>query len=164
MESELAIEPERARLDRFLVVLADLVGIHRNTGRASQLMQQVQDLGIDPSRLTLAKCIERVKPDLNPLEEPDGLEVVDRHAVFQSKSGIVRTQRKPPLGIETPNKQLNASANIGLEYIIRIAVGGAMQFAITDRQRVARHVDDLPAFASAQLSQIERNRGHLGSQ
>src|SRR5664279_6227134 len=151
-EPELAIEPECSRLNRLFVVLADLVGIHRNAGRTRKLMQQMQHLGIDPRRFTLAKCIKRIEPNLDPFEESDGLEIVDRYSILQGEPRIVSAQRQSPLGIEAPDEQLHASANIGLEYIIRIAVRGTVQLAIANCQSVARHVDDLPALALVQLA------------
>src|SRR5450755_238206 len=68
-KSELAVEPEGSRLDRLLVVLTDLVGIDRETGNSSKLVQQMQHLGVDPSGFAFAEGVKRIESDFHPFKE-----------------------------------------------------------------------------------------------
>src|ERR1039458_8028087 len=76
-KTQLAIKPESAGLDGLFVLIAELIGIDRKTGHARKLMQEVKDLGINPSCLPVAKGVEGVEPNLHPLKQRDALDEVD---------------------------------------------------------------------------------------
>jgi hypothetical protein len=69
-EAEFAVEPEGAGVDGFVVVLADLVGINRNTFRGGEGAETAQCLGVDPGGFSLAVGVEGVEADLDPLGTP----------------------------------------------------------------------------------------------
>src|SRR5215469_1149028 len=72
-KAQLAIEPESARLDCFLVILSQLIRIHRDALRSRKPAQAAQYLRENPRDFSAAKRIERVEPNFDPLKEPDGL-------------------------------------------------------------------------------------------
>ena len=92
-EAEFAVEPERARFDRLLVVMAQLIRIDRDACRSHSATEAAQHLRIDPSRFAAAESVEGVEANLHPLAEADGLDVVDRHSILQRQSRDVGAQR-----------------------------------------------------------------------
>ena len=86
-EAQLAIEPERAGVDGFIVVLSDLVRINRDAFGTGEGAEAAQSLGVDPGGFSLAIGVESVEADLDPFAESDGFDVVDRDAILQSVAG-----------------------------------------------------------------------------
>src|SRR5215831_1142333 len=107
-ESELAIEPERARLNRLIVVFAELVRIHRDAARTHVRAQATQNLCVDPSGFAAAKGVKGVETDLDPFAQTDSLDVVDGHAIFERKPGDIGAQRQAAFGRKSP--EVNHSA------------------------------------------------------
>src|ERR1035438_9589163 len=139
-KSQLAIKPKCAGLDGLFVLMAELIGIDRKTGHARKLMQEVKDLGINPSCLPVAKGVEGVEPNLHPLKQRDALDVVDGNAILQRQTCMVSAQRQTPLGGQSPEEDLHTSSDICLKDLLRIATGCAVQFAIADREGGAGHI------------------------
>src|ERR1700676_3154065 len=115
-EAEFAVEPERARFYRFLVVMAQLIRIDRDARRTHTVTQAAQHLRIDPSRFAAAESVEGVEADLHPLAESDGFDVVNRHSVLQRQSRNIGAQCETASWRQVPEKNLNASADIGPHY------------------------------------------------
>src|ERR1039458_177522 len=88
---QLAIKPESAGLDCLFVLMAELIGIDRKTGHPSELMQEVQNLGINPSCLSVAKGVKSVEPYLHPVEQGDALDVIDGNAIPQRQTRMIGT-------------------------------------------------------------------------
>src|SRR5262249_25640508 len=68
-EAQLAVKPERARVDGLLVAVADLVGIDGDGVRSMKLAEQPQVLRIDPGRLAVTIGGEGVEADLSPVKQ-----------------------------------------------------------------------------------------------
>ena len=66
-EAQFSIKPERAGINGFIVILADLVGINGNPFCCGKSVQAAQGLGVDPGGFTLAVGVENVEADLDPL-------------------------------------------------------------------------------------------------
>src|ERR1700676_2676881 len=115
-EAEFAVEPERARFNRFLVLMAQLIRIDRDARRSHTMTQAAQHLRIDPSRFAAAESVEGVEADLHPLAESDGFDVVNRHSVLQRQSRNIGAQCETASWRQVPEKNLNASADIGPHY------------------------------------------------
>ena len=101
-EAQFAIKPERTRFDCLLVVVAELIGIDRDTRRTHVVTEAAQDLRVDPSRFAAAESVEGVEADLHPLAEADGFDVVDGHAILQRQARDVGAQRQTAIGRQVP--------------------------------------------------------------
>src|ERR1022692_410836 len=119
-KSQLAIKPKCAGLDGLFVLMTELVGIDRKTARAGKLMQEVKDLGINPSCLPVAKGVKGVEPNLHPLKQRDALDVVDGNAILQRQTRMIGAQRQTPLLGQAPEEDRHAAAHVRLKNLIRI--------------------------------------------
>src|SRR5262249_25513287 len=155
-KGQLAIKPERPRLDRLFVLVAELVRVDGETCNSGQLMKQVKSLGVDPCCLAVAISVEGVETDLHPLKEGNAFNVVDGHTVLQREAGVIGAQRQPPVGWQSPKKNLHAATRIALVKLIVIAARCAIELPIADRDGIAAHVKNLLRFLRLELANFQR--------
>src|SRR5579864_711305 len=147
-KSKLPIEPERARLNCFLVIVSKLIGIHRNASCAGEMAQAAQDLREGPCYFAAAKRVEGIESDFDPLKQTDRFDVVDRHSVFEREASDVSAQRQSALGRQVPQVDGNAATDFGMHYRTRITQGGAIELAIAHQHDFANQVHDRLALGS----------------
>ncbi len=141
--------------------MSELIGIDGDAGRAHVVTEAAQDLGVDPSGFAAAEGVEGIEPDLHPLAEPDGFDVVDGDTVLQGQSGNVGAQRETAVGREVPEINFDsASAFVRTEirsnYRVRIAKRGAVKFAVADQHYLTDQIDDLFAPLARKLREFGR--------
>src|SRR5215471_6498981 len=94
-ESQLPVEPESPRLERLLVLMADLVRIDRKRRNAKRLVKKLQNLSEDPGRFAFAERVVDVETDLDAFEKRERFHVTDRHPVLDEEGGKAGAQGKP---------------------------------------------------------------------
>src|SRR5262249_1365667 len=147
-EAELSVEPEGTRLNRLLVLVADLIGVDREGGDAGRLPAEAQNLGVDPGRLRLAEGVIDVETDFHSLEEGEPLEVSDRDAVDEIDRGVRGSQRQPGLRTNAKEEDLEPSPGAPRDRGGGIAMGESVELAIARGPRAACDVDhSLPCAA-----------------
>src|SRR6516165_5689815 len=97
----------------------------------------MKDFCVDPGGFPFAKGVESIEAYFEPLEEANCLDVINRHAILQSESRIIGPQGKTPHWRQTPKKNLHTAPGIGFIHVAGISARCAMQFTITNRDRVS---------------------------
>src|SRR5260370_35953312 len=88
-EAELAIKPEGAGFDGFLVVEAELVGIDGEERDTEQLVKQPQKARVEPGGLAFAKSVVEVEADLHLLRIGERFDVADGDGVLEDEAGVI---------------------------------------------------------------------------
>src|SRR5215469_17033435 len=81
-ESQLPVEPESPRLERLLVLMADLVRIDREGRNAKRLVKKLQDLSEYPGRFAFAERVVDVETNFDAFEKGKCFHVTDRYPVL----------------------------------------------------------------------------------
>src|SRR5436853_576022 len=121
-EAELAVEPERARLDALLVAVAQLIRVNREDARAEQLAEESQDARVNPGRLALAEGVEEVESGLDALERRECLGVAAGHAVLEDQLRVVGERREPSARRHAPEEDFDAAPGVRTPNRARVAV------------------------------------------
>jgi hypothetical protein len=158
-ETELAVEPEGARLDRFRVLVAELIRVDREGGHAIDLVEKPKDAAEDPGGLAFAERVIDVEADLDPLEEGEALDVADRDAVLHDESGETSPQRQATVPLESHQKDLDSAAGSRGAHRRRIGVREAVVLAIAERGRSPSQVDHPLSLGARHLAERQRRRG-----
>src|SRR5262249_841924 len=88
-ETELAIKPERAGLDAFLILVSDLVRIDCERSDAGEIMHHIEDARIQPRGFTAAKRVAKIEAAFHSPEQRKTLEVTDGHAIFVNHRSVI---------------------------------------------------------------------------
>src|SRR5258705_5485484 len=129
-EPHLTVEPERARINRLIVVEAELIRVNRNASHTNDLMQQPKHRRVHPGRLSVAECVERVETDFHSLADRNAFDVVDRNSILQCEPGMISAQRQASLGRQNPAKNFNAPSGAGLSNTGPIAMSASIPFPV----------------------------------
>src|SRR6266567_3703789 len=152
-EAELAVKPERSGVDRFVIILADLVRIDRNRVRARERAQAAQRLRINPRGLALTIGIEGIEANFDPLAQPDGFDVIDGNAILNGESRNICAKRQTTRRGQIPEMHDNAPTERSADDGTRVAERSAIEFAVANRHHFTNGVHHELAFAWREFRQ-----------
>src|SRR6266568_4970455 len=161
MKSELAVKPERAAVDRFVVAQSDLVRVDGENGRSEKLPIELQQPREAPRRFAHAKRGEDVEADLDSLAEDEGVAISDRDSVAKKDRSVSIPNRKALVGTYAEQKDLQSAARFGGDDCRRIAEGGDVQLSIARGQRGARDVQCRLSFVGRKSVDRKGRRAEL---
>ena len=158
-ESQFAVEPERSRVDGFVVVLADLIRINRNCRHSGERAKTAQGLCVNPCRFALTVSVKSVEAHLDPVAQANRFDVVNGNAVLERKSGDVSSQRQSPLRRQVPEIHDDAAPQNTTHHRSRIAERRAVEFAVAHRHHFTNGVHDLLTVTERHFDQMRRGFG-----
>src|SRR5438552_5067904 len=161
MKSELAVKPECAAVDRFVVAQSDLIRIDSENGRSEKLPIELQQPREAPCRFPLAKRGKDVEADFDSLAEDEGVAVSDRHSVAKKERSVSIPNRKALVGTHAEENNLQPAARFGRDDRRRIAECGDVQLSIARGQCGARDVQRRLSFVGRKSLNRKGRRAEL---
>ena len=163
-ESQLVIEPPRARSNPFVVVVADLVGFEAERFGAEHVVRHRQHPGEDVRRFAAAKGLEDVERDRGEAADREDLTVADRHAVGEAKIRVDRRNLGAALGQRADERETETRAVVDNAHVARIAIGERVEIALARHHRRPREFDDPGSVAHRDRAHGARGAADLRAQ